>query len=113
MRPAIEGDEFVIFYQPKVRLSDGRVAGAEALVRWQHPTLGLLPPDEFIPLVEKTVLLRPLTHHVSEHVLAQWRTWADLGIRLPISVNISTRSLIDGQLPEQIEAQLRRWDVPR
>ena len=112
VRPAIEGNEFVIFFQPKVRLSDGRVAGAEALVRWEHPTLGLLPPDEFIPLVEKTVLLRPLTHHVIEHVLAQWRTWADMGIRLPISVNISTRSLIDGQLPEQIEEQLRRWEVP-
>jgi len=112
VRPAIEGGEFVTYYQPKVRLSDGRVAGAEALVRWEHPTLGLVPSDEFIPLVEKTVLLRPLTHHVIETVLRQWRTWADMGIRLPISVNISTRSLIDGQLPEQIEEQLRRWEVP-
>ena len=56
-------------YQPKVRLADGRVAGAEALVRWEHPALGLLPPDEFIPLVEKTVLLRPLTRYVIEPVL--------------------------------------------
>ena len=66
VRPAIEANEFVMYYQPKVRLADGRVAGAEALIRWQHPALGLLPPDEFIPLVEKTVLLRPLTQFVIE-----------------------------------------------
>jgi diguanylate cyclase (GGDEF)-like protein len=111
VRPAIEHGEFVMFYQPKVRLSDGRVAGAEALIRWEHPTLGLVPPDEFIPLVEKTVLLRPLTHYVVESVLKQWRGWADMGIRLPISINISTRSLLDQQLPDQVEEQLRRWDV--
>jgi predicted signal transduction protein with EAL and GGDEF domain len=63
VRPALETGEFVMFYQPKVRLVDGRVAGAEALIRWEHPTLGLVPPDEFIPLVEKTVLLRPLTQY--------------------------------------------------
>ena len=61
VRPALEAREFVMHYQPKVRLSDGRAAGAEALIRWEHPALGLLLPDEFIPLVEKTVLLRPLT----------------------------------------------------
>ena len=66
VRPALETGEFVMFYQPKVRLVDGRVAGAEALIRWEHPTLGLVPPDEFIPLVEKTVLLRPLTQYVAE-----------------------------------------------
>jgi predicted signal transduction protein with EAL and GGDEF domain len=69
VRPALESGEFVMYYQPKVRLMDGRVAGAEALIRWEHPTLGLVPPDEFIPLVEKTVLLRPLTHYVAETVL--------------------------------------------
>ncbi len=111
VRPALEHGEFVMFYQPKVRLSDGRVAGAEALIRWEHPTLGLVPPDEFIPLVEKTVLLRPLTHYVIESVLKQWREWADMGIRLPIAINISTRSLLDQQLPDQVEEQLRKWDV--
>jgi EAL domain-containing protein (putative c-di-GMP-specific phosphodiesterase class I) len=72
----------------------------------------LLPPDTFIPLVEKTVLLRPLTAYVIETVLKQWRAWADMGIRLPLSVNISTRSLIDGELPDQVEGALQRWDVP-
>ena len=112
VRPAIDSGEFVMFYQPKVRLEDGRVAGAEALIRWEHPTLGLVPPDHFIPLVEKTVLLRPLTHFVAETVLAQWRQWADMGIRLPLAINISARSLLDGQLPDEVEALLERYDVP-
>jgi diguanylate cyclase (GGDEF)-like protein len=112
VRPAIEAGEFVMFYQPKVRLADGRVAGAEALIRWQHPAMGLLPPDEFIPLVEKTVLLRPLTQFVIESVLRQWRAWADMGIRIPVAINISARSLLDGELPAQVAEQLERWDVP-
>ncbi len=112
VRPALEAREFVMHYQPKVRLADGRVAGAEALIRWEHPVLGLLPPDEFIPLVEKTVLLRPLTRYVIVSVLQQWRAWADMGIRIPIAINISTRSLLDQELPDQIEEELKRWDVP-
>jgi diguanylate cyclase (GGDEF)-like protein len=112
VRPALETGEFVLYFQPKVRLSDGRAAGAEALIRWEHPSLGLVPPDEFIPLVEKTVLLRPLTHYVIETVLKQWREWADMGIRIPISINVSPRSLLDQELPEQVADQLRQWDVP-
>jgi diguanylate cyclase (GGDEF)-like protein len=112
VRPALEAGEFSMYYQPKVRLSDGRAAGAEGLIRWEHPSLGLLSPDEFIPLVEKTVLLRPLTHYVIERVLQHWREWADMGIRIPIAVNVSPRSLLDQELPEQVETELRRWDVP-
>jgi diguanylate cyclase (GGDEF)-like protein len=112
VRPALETGEFVMYYQPKVRLLDGRVAGAEALIRWEHPSLGLVPPDEFIPLVEKTVLLRPLTYYVAESVLKQWREWADLGIRLPISINVSPRSLLDQDFPDQISGLLVDWDVP-
>ncbi len=112
VRPAMEHDEFTMFYQPKVRLVDGRPAGAEALIRWQHPTLGLVSPDEFIPLVEKTVLLRPLTQYIITAVLRQWREWADMGIRLPIAINISPRSLLDQKLPDRVAEQLRRYDVP-
>jgi diguanylate cyclase (GGDEF)-like protein len=112
VRPALETGEFVMYYQPKVRLMDGRVAGAEALIRWEHPTLGLVPPDEFIPLVEKTVLLRPLTHYVAESVLKQWREWARMGIRIPISINVSPRSLLDADFPDAIQSLLRDYDVP-
>ncbi|HJX08129.1 MAG TPA: EAL domain-containing protein [Actinomycetota bacterium] len=112
VRPALESGEFVMYYQPKVRLMDGRVAGAEALIRWEHPTLGLVPPDEFIPLVEKTVLLRPLTHYVAESVLKQWREWAGMGIRIPIAINVSPRSLLDADFPDSIQQLLQEIDVP-
>ena len=112
VRPALENGEMVVFYQPKVRLSDGRVAGAEALIRWHHPEHGLVSPDEFIPLVEKTVLLRPLTQFVLNSVLQQWSIWAARGLKLRLAVNISPRSLLDLQLPEIIEELLDRWGVP-
>ncbi len=112
VRPALENNEFVMYFQPKVRLTDGRVAGAEALIRWEHPERGLIPPDEFVPLVEKTVLLRPLRNYVMEAVLRQWRTWADAGYRLPIAINLSPRSLLDLELPERVAEELHRWRVP-
>ena len=112
VRPALESGEFILYFQPKVRLMDGRVAGAEALIRWEHPSLGLVPPDEFIPLVEKTVLLRPLTHFVAQESLKQWREWAAIGIRVPVSINVSPRSLLDADFPDQIQRLLTDWDVP-
>ncbi|HEV8088525.1 MAG TPA: EAL domain-containing protein [Actinomycetota bacterium] len=112
VRPALESGEFVMYYQPKVRLMDGRVAGAEALIRWEHPTLGLVPPDEFIPLVEKTVLLRPLTHYVAETVLNQWKEWAGMGIRIPLAINVSPRSLLDSDFPDSIQQLLQETQVP-
>ncbi len=112
VRPAIENGEFVMYYQPKVRLKDGSVAGAEALVRWRHPSRGLVSPDEFVPLVEKTVLLRPLTVYVFNQVMRQWCEWAEHGVRLAVSVNLSPRSLLDGQLPDQVAELLARWGMP-
>ncbi|MDH5225458.1 MAG: EAL domain-containing protein, partial [Actinomycetota bacterium] len=112
VRPAIEREEFEMYYQPKVRLSDGRVAGAEALIRWHHPERGMVPPDEFIPLVEKTVLLGPLTTYVMEHVMRQWRAWADDGTPIPLAINLSPRSLLDRQLPETVSRMLDQYDVP-
>jgi diguanylate cyclase (GGDEF)-like protein len=112
VRPALESGQMTVHYQPKVRLRDGRVSGAEALVRWHHPTRGLVMPDEFIPLVEKTVLLRPLTLFVIDEVLRRWRGWSARGFRLPVAVNISPRSLLDLQFPEQVAELLERWKVP-
>jgi diguanylate cyclase (GGDEF)-like protein len=112
VRPAIEHGELVVYYQPKVRLTDGRVAGAEALIRWEHPERGLIMPDEFVPLVEKTVVLRAFTSFVVETVLQRWSAWAMQGVRLPIAVNLSPRSLLDRQLPEMIRELLSRYAVP-
>ena len=112
VRPAIDNEEFMLHYQPKARLSDGRVAGVEALIRWQHPERGLVAPDEFIPLVERTVLLRPLTQYVLNEALRQWQIWSSAGMRLEVAVNLSPRSLLDPQLPDQVGQLLERWEVP-
>ncbi|MDQ4109099.1 MAG: EAL domain-containing protein [Actinomycetota bacterium] len=112
VRSAIEDGEFRMYLQPKVRLSDGRVAGAEALIRWEHPTLGRLSPADFIPMVEKTVLLKPLTYWAIEDVVRTLRSWADYGVRLPIAVNLSPRSLLDQNLPGLVGGLLERFDVP-
>ena len=112
VRPAIDNEEFVLHYQPKARLSDGRVAGVEALIRWQHPERGMVPPDEFIPLVERTVLLRPLTQYVLNEALRQWHAWSRAGMQLEVAVNLSPRSLLDPQLPDLVGQLLERWEVP-
>jgi EAL domain-containing protein (putative c-di-GMP-specific phosphodiesterase class I) len=81
-------------------------------VRWQHPERGLVPPDEFIPLVEQTVLLRPLTQYVLNEALRQWRDWKILGIDVPVAVNLSARNLLDPGLPDQVEEALARNGAP-
>jgi diguanylate cyclase (GGDEF)-like protein len=112
VRPALERGEFILHYQPKVRMSDGRAAGAEALARWSHPVLGVLSSRDFVPPIEETTLLRPFTEFVMEQALQQWRTWAESEVRLPISINISPRSLLDTQFPDQVAELLDAWDVP-
>ena len=111
VRPAIEDGQFRMYLQPKVRLSDGRVAGAEALIRWEHPTLGRLSPADFIPMVEKTVLLKPLTYWAIEDVVRTLRSWGDYGVRVPVAVNLSPRSLLDQNLPGLVSGLLERFDV--
>jgi diguanylate cyclase (GGDEF)-like protein len=111
VRPALDGAEFILHYQPKLSLADSRVAGVEALVRWEHPDRGLVQPYEFIPLVERTVLLRPLTSYVLNEALRQWNVWDRMGIAVPMAVNLSPRSLLDTQLPDQVADMLARWNM--
>ena len=106
LRRAIEGGELRLYLQPKVDMSSDRVSGAEALVRWQHPERGLLPPVEFIELAEHTGLIKPLTEWMLGAVLAQNRAWAREGQALPIAVNLSARNLRDNELLEQIRRML-------
>jgi diguanylate cyclase (GGDEF)-like protein len=112
LRRAIDEHELVLHYQPKVDATTRKVIGLEALVRWQHPEQGLVPPMEFIGLAEKTGLIKPLTMAVLDMALAQIVDWLEDGIRLPVAVNLSPISLIDRSLPEQVSAALRRWGVP-
>jgi diguanylate cyclase (GGDEF)-like protein len=112
LRRALERNELELHYQPKVSVSTGQVVGAEALVRWQHPTRGMVFPDAFIPVAEHTGLIGPLTHYVLDTALAQARSWLDEGRPLPVSVNLSARNLLDEQLPEHIADLLHTHGVP-
>ncbi|MBP5981153.1 MAG: sensor domain-containing phosphodiesterase [Halomonas sp.] len=92
--PALEnGDELYLVFQPRVSLTNGECLGAEALLRWQHPTLGEVSPGEFIPLIENTPLAKPLTQWVLRHVVRQAATWHRQGKTLQISVNVSAANL--------------------
>jgi diguanylate cyclase (GGDEF)-like protein len=111
VRGALERDEFVLHYQPKLDMRSGRVTGVEALLRWNHPTQGLLPPANFILLVEQTALIGPLTLRVIDRSLAQLVAWRRAGLELTMSVNLSARNLLDGALVAQLAQRLERWDV--
>jgi diguanylate cyclase (GGDEF)-like protein len=111
LRRAIESGELVLHYQPKADLSTGRVVGVEALVRWQHPEHGLLPSDVFVPIAERTGLIKPLTLHVVGAALAQSRRWTDAGLELGIAVNLTIPDLLDLELPDRIAALLEETGV--
>ena len=108
---ALSQGELVLHYQPKCDLS-GRVLGVEALVRWQHPVRGLVPPLEFLPVAERTGLVHPLTEVVLDLALAQARAWLDAGHRVPVAVNISTRSLLQAGFTESVLTALGTHGVP-
>ncbi len=112
LREALVGDELVVYAQPLARLADGSVAGVELLVRWQHPDHGLMLPDSFIPIAEKTGLLRPLTTTVLGEGVAACARWLAEGRRLSVSVNLSPRSLLDPDLVTDVAALLRLHGVP-
>ncbi len=111
LRRALSSEELVLHYQPKVDLASGAVVGVEALVRWEHPTRGLLPPDEFVPLAERTGAIADLTRWVVDAALAQHRAWRDAGVDVPVAVNLAAANVVDLTLPERITELLARHDV--
>ena len=108
---ALASGEIVLHYQPQVDVGTGRVCGLEALVRWQHPVHGLLPPAAFIPAAERTGLIRPLTLHVLDRALAQVARMKAEGRAVAVSVNLSVRDLLDVHFPEDVERALARHGV--
>jgi diguanylate cyclase (GGDEF)-like protein len=106
LRRAIEQNQLVLHCQPKVELATETVVGVEALVRWQHPVRGLMFPDEFIPLAERTGIIRPLTTWVLNESLRVCRRALDRGMRLPIAVNLSAKNLLDERFVREVEALL-------
>ncbi|HEV3473208.1 MAG TPA: EAL domain-containing protein, partial [Actinomycetota bacterium] len=113
LRRAIAGDEgLVVFYQPKVDLENRGLTGAEALVRWEHPRLGMLPPMEFIELAEHSGLIGPLTMRVLDLALEQCSEWRKDGLDINVAVNLSLHSLLDLAFPQDVADLLERWRVP-
>jgi diguanylate cyclase (GGDEF)-like protein len=112
VRPALERGEFKLFYQPQIALRTGRVTGVEALLRWRHPEHGMIPPLRFIPLIEHTALVGPLTLYVIDRALRQTALWREAGLELGMSVNLSARNLHDPELPEHLASLLEHHSVP-
>ena len=112
LRGGIASGQLELHYQPKIRLSDNRVVGVEALARWNHPERGLIPPDTFIPLAERTGLIRPLTVAVLESATDQLAAWRSKGIELGMAVNLSPRNLLDHELPHQMKRLLEERHLP-
>jgi diguanylate cyclase (GGDEF)-like protein len=112
LRHAIEAEELVLHYQPKVVLATESVAAIEALVRWDHPQHGLMAPDEFIAIAEQTGLVRLLTLWVLRAALRQWTLWRQEGLDLGIDINVSARVLQDAHFPDQVARLLSEWEVP-
>ena len=112
LRQAVDRNELRLYLQPKLLLDTGRVGGAETLVRWQHPQRGLVPPMDFIPFAEQTGFIRVLTMWVFEEAARHWLALHAQGLPLVLSVNLSTRDLLDPELPQKFDALLVKHRVP-
>jgi diguanylate cyclase (GGDEF)-like protein len=111
LRRAVDAGELRLYLQPKIALNSRHVAGAEGLVRWQHPQRGLVPPMDFIPFAEQTGFVRQLTLWIFEEAARQWHGLQAHG-PLRISINLSTRDLLDLELSQKLDTILRRHGVP-
>jgi EAL domain-containing protein (putative c-di-GMP-specific phosphodiesterase class I) len=112
LRQAAASSQLQLWLQPRLALDSGNVVGAAALVRWQHPQRGLLPPQEFVPLAELTGFIRTLTLWAFEEAARQWRVLQAAGMRITLSVTLSARDLLDHELPQKLDAVLVRERVP-
>lgn len=108
---AIENEQLELYYQPKVRLADGKVNSVEALIRWNHPVRGWIPPDDFITIAENNDLINRISYWVLSQACRQWREWKDQGIILQVSVNLSVRNLIDPKLPKFIGGLYDKYQI--
>jgi diguanylate cyclase (GGDEF)-like protein len=111
LRVALDQRQLVLHYQPKFDLVTGEVRGVEALVRWQHPERGMVPPDSFVPTAERTGLINPLTDYVLDVALAKAAQWLEAGLSVPMAVNISARTLLDAAFPDRVLAALAAHQI--
>jgi EAL domain-containing protein (putative c-di-GMP-specific phosphodiesterase class I) len=111
LRKAIRDNDLTLFYQPKIEIASGRAVAVEALVRWTHPGFGKIPPNEFIPMAERTGMIKPLTQWVINQALGQCASWLNKGITLDMAINLSAWDLGDIRLPERIGQMLEAWGL--
>ncbi len=112
LRLALERDDLSMLYQPQVDFSTGRLAGAEALLRWEHTRHGPIQPQEFISLAEHTGIIRPLTQWVTDNALRQIAAWRTGGLEVRLSLNLSPRNLNEDDLAQRVADLLSRYDIP-
>jgi EAL domain-containing protein (putative c-di-GMP-specific phosphodiesterase class I) len=112
LRDALDHNQLELHFQPKLNLSTGRIDGAEGLVRWPHPRLGNVPPDQFIALAEETGNIRRLTRWALASGIAQAQRWNGGGRTMRVSINVSARDLDDAELPQRITELLALHNVP-
>lgn len=112
LKSAIEEQQLVLWYQPKMTLQTGKVSHVEALVRWQHPVRGMIPPDVFIPIAEKTGQMNSLTHWVLQQAVHQYQFWRLRGIELAIAVNISAENLKDDGFCDMVIELVNCGEMP-
>jgi EAL domain-containing protein (putative c-di-GMP-specific phosphodiesterase class I) len=113
LRAALQREELVVYFQPKVSLVSGKMIGAEALVRWIHPEHGMLPPARFIPIAEETGLIVPMGEWILRHACEQARKWRDAGLDFKVlSVNLSVRQFRAPDVVQQVEAALAATGLP-
>lgn len=110
LRQAIKEKTLTLYYQPKLEIKTGKVTSVEALARWPHPE-GLIVPNDFIPMVEQSGLIRPFTHWVLEEAMNQCHHWQQQGINLSVAVNLSTRNLLDPALADHLSDLLKTYSI--
>ena len=111
LRSAISAKQLVLFYQPKIDLSSSKVMGAEALIRWQHPKHGLVPPDTFIPLAEESGLINEVSDWVLEDACRQLKVWNDAGHSLKIAVNVSSKDIQAEGFNDKVRGLIKKYEI--
>ncbi|KTD65919.1 putative bifunctional diguanylate cyclase/phosphodiesterase [Legionella spiritensis] len=112
LKKAIDSEQLLVHFQPKVELSTGKIKGCEALLRWNHPTFGMMSAEKFIPVAERTGLIKTLSQYVLKHAIESASTWRKSGIDIELSINLSTIDIIDIELPYTIESLLSIYEYP-
>lgn len=111
LRDAIENKQFVLYYQPQINMETQSVHGAEALIRWLHPEFGIIPPDKFITLAEKTGLIENLTEAVIQLAISQSVHWQKVNKAIRLSINISAQNITSLKLPEQLKKLVKQYEL--